>query len=308
MPSQSRAPQRGGQRRPPGKKSRRGSPLWISVGALALVAIALVAIASRPARESGGQRAPSGVSLGVTGVDFHSLVADPTMPGVLFVGGHESVSRSEDSGKTWSRVDALDGADAMGWAISSNAIYVTGHPGINRSTNGGESSQSPTRGLPDTDVHAFGSSPSTLYTAGPALGVSASTDRGKTWESRTQNAGQSFFGRILVDPSDDRRLVAADARYGAAASDDGGRTWRRLGGPPSALWVSRSGDTLYASGQQAAKTSDGGATWTDLKLPAGASLVEADPKDAQLLYAGVHRGDAVEVWVSRDGGRRWTRA
>ncbi len=299
---------RAGQRRPPAKKSRSLSKRWVWIVTPAVVAVVVIALALRPTREPGEQPGASAVSRGVTGGDFHSLVADPTMPGVLFVGGHESVSRSEDSGKSWSRVDALDGADAMGWAITADAVYVTGHPGINRSTNGGASFNTSNEGLPDTDVHAFGSSPSTLYAAGPALGVSASTDGGKTWQPRTQNAGQSFFGRILVDPIDDQRLVAADARNGAAASDDGGRTWRRLGGPPSAVWVSRSGNTLYASGQQAAKTTDGGATWTDLKLPAGASLVEADPNDPQLLYAGVHRGDAVEVWLSRNGGGRWTRA
>lgn len=92
-------------------------------------------------------------------------------------------------------------------------------------------------GLPDTDVHAFGAAGSTLYAAGPANGVIASTDGGKNWETRTDNAGQSFFGRILIGPNDDQHLVAADARAGAMESIDGGRAWRRLGVLSSGLCV-----------------------------------------------------------------------
>ena len=50
-----------------------------------------------------------------------------------------------------------------------------------------------------------------------------------------------------------------------------------------------------------------GPRWTEMKLPSGASLVESDPNDPQMLYAGVHRGNAVDFWVSRDGGNRWSR-
>ncbi len=282
----------------------------LGIGIIALLAVvSIVAIAaSRPETSSkASSSTPVSASRGVTGGDFHSLVADPTTPGRLFVGGHEAVSMSEDGGKSWTRLRELDDADAMGWAFTDDAVYVTGHPGISRSSDGAARFETTNDGLPDTDVHAFAASGDTQYAAGPALGVSASTDGGKSWASRTDKAGQSFFGRILIGADDEQQLIAADARNGGAASDDGGRTWRRLGGPPSALWVSRSGNMLFVSGRQAAKTSDGGATWTDLKLPPGASLVESDPNDPQLLYAGVHRGDAVEVWVSQDGGNRWTR-
>ena len=279
--------------------------VWI-VAAVAAVGAAAVLVASRDGDSPDATREPPS-SGGVVGGDFHSLVADPTTPGRLFVGGHQAVSVSNDGGRTWARVDALDDADAMGWAISDSAVYVSGHPGLNRSTDGGATFRRTNDGLPDTDVHAFGASPSTMFAAGPGLGVVASTDEGKTWTPRTQEAGQSFFGRILVDSADDEELVAADARNGAVASIDGGRTWRRLGGPQVAVWVSRSDATLYASGQTAATSTDGGATWTNLDLPDGASLVEADPTDPALLYAGVHSGDAVQVWVSRDGGATWAR-
>lgn len=136
----------------------------------------------------------------------------------------------------------------------------------------------------------------------------SSPDGGRTWDSRTNDAGQSFFGCVLTGPDDDQHLIAADARSGATGSTDGGRTWHSLGGPPSAVWVSRSGTTVYVSGPQgAARSADGGKSWEKLALPEGASLVEADPADPSVLYAGIHDGEVVQVMVSRDGGARWER-
>lgn len=283
---------------------RRRSPAqWVLVAGLVAVGVVVVVAALRG--DSPDDTASR--SGGLTGGDFHSLVADPMTSGRVFVGGHQAVSVSSDAGGTWKRVEALDDADAMGWAFANDSVFVSGHPGLNRSTDGAATFRRTNDGLPDTDVHGFGASEATMYAAGPGLGVVGSTDGGKTWSARTGEAGQSFFGRILIDADDDQQLIAADARAGAVSSADGGRTWRRLGGPQAAVWVSRSGDTLYASGQGVSKSSDGGATWNEIDLPDGATLVEADPTDADVLYAGVHRGQEVELWISKDGGVRWAR-
>lgn len=280
----------------------KGKPASLLAAVVAVVAV----VAS--CGGGGGRPAASSSSAGFVGGDLHSLVVDPTEPGRLFVGGHEAVSTSSDGGRTWSRVASLNGADAMGWSFTGDAVYVTGHPGINRSSDGGATFRRANDGLPDTDVHAFGAGGSTLYAAGPANGVIASTDGGRTWDTRTNDAGQAFFGRILIGPDDDQHLMAADARSGAAESTDGGRTWHRLGGPPSALWLARSGTTLYVSGPQgAARSGDGGRTWAKLALPGGVSLVEADPADPTVLYAAIHKGKTVQVMVSHDGGGRWAR-
>ena len=259
-------------------------------------------------RGNDGEGRSSSRVAGVVGADFHSLVADPTMPRRLFVGGHEAVSVSGDGGQSWSRLSSLDDVDAMGWGFTVGAVYVSGHPGIRRSTDGGSSFQPASQGLPDTDVHAFGASTSTLYAAGPANGVIASTDGGITWSTRNAEAGRSFFGRILTGPEDDQHLLAADARAGVLESTDGGRSWRSLGGPPGVVWLSRSGNTLYASGpREAVRSADGGRTWERLALPDGASLVEVDPFDPATLYTGVANGETVRVLVSGDSGGRWGR-
>ncbi len=257
----------------------------------------------------GSDSPPSGGdgSVGVTGGDFHSLVADPLVAGRLYVGGHTNVARSDDSGTTWTTVSALDGADAMGWAIEPDAIWVSGHPGLNVSIDGGVTFARRNSGLPDSDVHAFGAAGATLYAAGPGIGVALSSDSGESWTTVTSGAGQAFFGRILVDPVDASHLVAADVQVGVSASRDGGRTWTPLGTNPAA-WVSSVDGltTIYASGGPTPQRSrDGGATWEAVDVPPGATLIEAGASDR--LYAGVHDGRAVTVWASSDDGTTWGR-
>lgn len=297
-------PRRGGTLRPRHSWWQRNRA-WVAAAGLGAAVLVAVAVSGNGgADDPRATSAPAGA--GFVGGDFHSLVADPTTPNRIFVGGHEAVSASTDGGRSWRRVESLDDADAMGWGFTDAAAYVSGHPGIRRSIDGGVSFQKANEGLPDTDLHAFGASASALYGAGPATGVIVSTDGGRTWSARSTAHGQSFFGRILTDPGDDEHLIAADARAGVVESTDGGRSWSTLGGPPSALWVSASAGRLYASGPWGgARSSDGGKTWEDLALPEGATLVEAHPSEPATLYAGVHDGTTVRVLVSRDGGMGW---
>ena len=275
------------------------------VGAPLVVAAVLMTLG---ATACGGDTTPQvgALSGGATGGDFHSLVADPTVSGRIYVGGHTSVSRSDDSGRTWTAVPGLNDADAMGWGIESTAIWVSGHPGLSLSVDGGVTFERRNSGLPDTDVHAFGAAGQAQFAAGPGLGVVGSADGGSTWVPLSSAAGQSFFGRILIDPADAEHLIAADVQNGASESNDGGRTWTPLGTQP-ASWVSSSDglSTLFASGGPIAERSrDGGSTWERMTIPDGATLVEATPG---ALYAGVHEGESVTLWVSADDGITWNR-
>lgn len=229
----------------------------------------------------------------------------------MYVGGHGGVAASSDGGATWSQVGSLDGADVMGWAFAGDAVLVGGHPGVFISTNGGRSFEQRNDGLPATDIHGLGSDGTTIYASSPQVGVMVSRDRGESWEVVTDQAGQSFMGRILVDPEDPERLVAPDMQTGAAESTDGGRTWDPLGGVPGAMWVSWDpADTRHlvvtAMGGSA-ESMDGGGTWTEIQVPRGASVVELDPLDPKTLFAGALQGETASVWRSEDGGRSWKR-
>ena len=280
--------------------------MWPSAIAalLAVVVVVVVAMVVSDDADAPGGAVAGG---GITGGDFHSLVADPTRPDRLFVGGHQAVSMSDDGGGTWVTISGLDDADAMGWAFIDDRVWVSGHPGITSSTAGMEGFERRNDGLPDSDIHALGAAGESLIAAGPAVGTIGSIDGGVTWEPLSQGHGQSFFGRIAADAADPSHLVAADAAAGPVESRDGGRTWTLLKEFPVA-WVSASDDldVIVASGPSGAiRSSDGGVTWEAMELPAGATLVELDPHVGGRVFAGVHDGDAVTVRVSLDNGATW---
>ena len=287
------------------RSKRSFNSLWLVGGAVGAVAIASTIFwLNRPDVARQDSSSP------YVGGDLHSFVAAPVEPGLLFVGGHQAVSVSKDGGLTWTAVESLHGADAMGWAVLDAGIWVGGHPGLEVSTDGGRSFEPRNDGLPATDIHALGGTGSMLFAASPAAGFLASSDAGTTWEVRNPTVGQSFMGALLVDPSNPDHIVAPDSRAGAVQSLDGGRNWTVLGGVPGAMWVSWDPadlDRIVVSGLGAAAMSgDGGATWEPLDVPPGSSIVQIDPTDRETWYAAALTEDgAVAVSVSSDGGTTW---
>ena len=251
------------------------------------------------------------VSNPVVGGDLHSLVVDPDNPETLYIGSHQGVSVSSDGGETWEVVESLNGADAMGWAFTDDAIMVGGHPGLSVSTDGGKSFEQRNDGLPSTDVHALGAGDEVIYAGLAGVGTFASTDGGQSWEARSEQVGGAFMGRIQVDPSNDEHLLAPDMAGGAMESTDGGRTWESLGGVQGAMWVSwDENDTdhmIVTTLGSAAESIDGGEIWEPLEIPQGASIVEFSPHDPDLLFAAVLEVPEASVYVSRDGGDTWAR-
>ena len=302
-PAPSRNKRAGTGRKPPPWHKHPQVRTWGAVISIAAVALAALLVT----RDSTPQQ--SFPSTPVVGGDLHSLVVDPADPSRLFIGSHSGVSVSTDSGKTWVPIESLEGADAMGWAFTDEAIFVGGHPGIEVSTDGGEKFEPRNDALPNTDIHALGAGNGVIYAASPAVGVLASTDDGRSWEVRTDEAGHAFMGRILVDSEDPDRLIAPDMRAGAVVSADGGRTWRALGGVQGAMWVTWDpSDTqriIVATTGTAMASTDGGGTWDALDIPDGASIVEMSPHDPEVLYAAVLDAPEAHVFVSRDGSQTW---
>ena len=296
-----------GRKKPPPPWYQRYS--WLPwVGGIA--AVIVVALAMRAGQ---ADRPAPGVALSkpVVGGDLHSLVVDPTDPKSLYIGSHQGVSVSTDGGKTWKVVEVLNGADAMGWAFTDDAILVGGHPGISVSTDDGATFTPRNDGLPSTDAHALGAGKDVIYAGLAGVGTFASTDGGQTWEVRSEEVGGGFMGRIQVDPSDDEHLIAPDMQAGAMESKDGGRSWTALGGVQGAMWVSWDvNDTnhiIVTTQGSAAESTDGGESWEALGVPQGASIVEFSPHDPELLFSAVLEAPDASVYESTDGGQTWAR-
>ena len=300
-------------KRKPGRK--KPPPPWYArykwlPWVVGLGAVAIVLFALRP----GGSGVPApGVALAnpVVGGDLHSLVVDPGDPDTLYIGSHQGVSVSTDAGKTWEVVESLNGADAMGWAFTGDAILAGGHPGLTVSTDGGKTFEQRNDGLPSTDVHALGAGDEVIYAGLAGVGTFASTDGGQSWDARSEEVGGAFMGRIVVDHADDDHLVAPDMMGGAMESNDGGRSWESLGGVQGAMWVSwdenNTNRMIVTTQGSGAVSTDGGQSWEPLEIPQGASIVEFSPHDPELLFAAVLEAPEASVYVSRDGGDTWAR-
>ena len=271
---------------------------------MVVLAVAAGMLATRGQDSSGGP--PGAGALPHVGGDLHTVavVADK-----LFVAGHAAVGVSTDGGKQWDQVDSLQGADPMGWAITDGAVLVGGHPGLFRSADGGASFTQLTGANAAGDVHALGGAGQTVYLASPQAGLLASADGGQSWQVRNAQAGRSFMGTILVDPTDPDRLIAPDMAAGLSSSSDGGRNWGPLGGPAGAMaaaWDPRDTDRIIAVGMDGGQLStDGGRTWQQIDLPDGTSALAYDGPGAT-LYAGVLDGERARVYRSTDGGLTWT--
>jgi len=267
-----------------------------------LVLVSIVVLLATRGDDAGGE-APA--SAPTVGGDLHTVTS---IESALFVGGHDAVAVSHDDGQSWQQVDSLDGADAMGWAVTPDAVLVGGHPGLFRSTDDG-ATFSQVSDVSFTDVHALGGTGTTVYLASPEAGLLASVDGGESWEVRNAEAGRSFMGTLLVDPRDPQRLIAPDMSGALAVSTDGGSSWESLGGPQGAMaadWNPTNPDQIVAVGMDgAARTTDGGATWQDFDVPNGTSAI-AYTDEGKALFAAVLQGEQAFTYRSIDDGVTWT--
>jgi photosystem II stability/assembly factor-like uncharacterized protein len=236
------------------------------------------------------------------------VLVDPKNPNVVFVAalGHaygpgpdRGVYRSRDGGASWRKVLykndglgavdlALDPADskivyAAMWATRRPPWYVyapSNGPGggLYKSTDGGDTWQPLTAGLPAAGVGRIGlavapTNANRLYAVVDAKegGFFRSDDAGATWvrvsaENRLWGRGW-YFGKVTVDPkNEDIVYVSNTALY---KSTDAGKTWMPIKGAPGGddyhqLWIYPDDPKrmIAASDQGAVVTVDGAATWS----------------------------------------------
>ena len=107
--------------------------------------------------------------------------------------------------------------------------------GIFKTSDGGESWQERTAGLPQGDIGRIAlsicrSKPNVIYAAveavGAESGVYRSSDYGASWELRTNDVStRSDFGQIRCDPNNPERIYLLHVRL--FLSEDGGKSFRR---------------------------------------------------------------------------------
>ena len=234
------------------------------------------------------------------------IVIDPRDDRVVWVaaqgplwrdGGERGLYKTTDGGATWKAVLTISPRTGVTDVVldprNPDVVYaaayqrqrhvwslVDGGPesAIYKSTDGGATWRKLTNGLPkDVDLGRIGlavapSDPDVVYAIVEAAegkgGFFRSTDRGETWEKRSDYMPRSpqYYNEIFCDAQDAGRVYAMDTFM--HVTEDGGKTWSKV--PENHKHV------------------DNHALWID-------------PRDTRHLLAGCDGG----LYESRDRGRTW---
>jgi photosystem II stability/assembly factor-like uncharacterized protein len=232
-------------------------------------------------RDGGGWRA---MARGLNGRRVTGAIA---REGVILAGTTDGVMRSDDLGQTWQ--------DASVGLTQRYVRWMAYHPDI-------------------SDLEFAGTEPAAIF---------VSRDGAATWRECPDVAQlrdahnwslpySPAAGCVRGFAFNGRRAYAAVEVGGALRSDDGGATWRLLGGSlhPDVHSIAvhpSAPDLVFApTGGGFYRSADGGATWTRL-YACYCRAAWLDPADPDHLIFGpadsVDRNGRVEE--TRDGGRTW---
>ncbi|MGD1992072.1 MAG: IPT/TIG domain-containing protein [Anaerolineae bacterium] len=263
-------------------------------------------------------------------------VVDPHSPNRLYVHGEFGLYRSDDEGDSWT---ALDPQFPYTGRPSDRCTSVWIHPyvhpvsdtvyaiacdeynqGVIRSDDHGQTWESATEGITDTQVTALAfhpEDPETMY-AGTGNGhIFVSSNGGITWTYASQPVG--CVGAMAVNPHGDHELwVASDSSHGdpcvlRESTNAELTSWTTLTASEGCSWPQPSihfdrnvpGRAFVAGmGFQGLKTTDDGGSWTPLSPRQDSIVQDLAPHPTQTDT--VYLGDKWEgVFKTTDGGDTW---
>lgn len=198
-----------------------------------------------------------------------------------------------------------------------------------------------------TDVEGVAGDPALVYVGSASGGVWRTTNAGNTWTPIFDKQPVQSIGDMAVDPTNPDVIYVGTGESnvrnsvsfgdGVYKSTDGGKTWKHLGladtrhisriviNPldPRKVYVAAIGHAFGPNAERGVfMTEDAGETWKKVLYVDdvhGAADLDIDPKNPNLLYAGMwyfdrkqwtHRSGSENggVYRSTDGGRTWTKA
>jgi photosystem II stability/assembly factor-like uncharacterized protein len=259
------------------------------------------------------------------------IVIDPRDPNIVFVAavGHlfgpndeRGLYRTRDGGATWQKVlgvDANTGATDVVISPDGRTLVAATYQrrrrafgfagsgpgsGVWRSTDGGDSWQRVTTGIPTGDLGRIGlalsaSNPNIVYAVieafQPGGGVYRSDDAGATWVRQSgTNQRPNYFSQIRVDPKDPNHVWLLAVAL--SASRDGGKTFSTdsiaaYAHPDHhAMWIDPSQPQHIMLGNDGGVyfTYDGARTWSYIdNLPISQFYdIAIDDREPYWIYGG----------------------
>ncbi|MEM9930133.1 MAG: glycosyl hydrolase, partial [Bacteroidota bacterium] len=205
------------------------------------------------------------------------------------------------------------------WAVKS------GGPGsgLYKSTDGGDSWERLTEGLPDTlgkvAIDVSPANPNRVFAnieaEGKKGGVYRSDDAGATWSQvcsdRVTVARAWYYIEIFADPTDQNTVYVLNAPM--LKSIDGGKSFRPIANPHGDqhhLWINpqNNQNMILANDGGACVSFTGGASWSTQQNQPTAQFyrVIADEQFPYKIYAGQQDNSAIEISSrTRGGGITW---
>ncbi len=219
-------------------------------------------------------------------------------------GGDRGLYKTIDGGENWIRILEIDADTGANEFVIDPANHdeilastyqrrrhvwtlIDGGPGggIHKTSDGGETWRKISEGLPSGDLGRIGlasapTSPNVVYAIIEAdkedQGIYRSTDFGESWDKRSDHMTSSpqYYNELYVDPNDADVVYSVDTF--THRSDDGGKTWNRIGFKNKhvddhALWIDpNNSNHLYIGGDGGVyETWDKGEGWRHVSnLPA----------------------------------------
>lgn len=253
---------------------------------------------------------------------INCVAVDPSSPATVYAGHiDEGLFKSTDGGAHFAPAGRWDSnASVRSLALdpkSPRTVYAGTFSGeLKRSTDGGAHWSKLPLNVYRVPIQAIAIDPKnsrTIYvgTEGGSIeaGVQKSTDGGATWKRMVSGfpSAARIYG-LAVDPSNPRRLLAADYGDGVFLSTDGGAHWKLAKGehqgklvcavamaPGSAIAAVENGGIF--------RSADGGESWDSMDDARAGSLA-FDPSNPKNAWAGSWN----TILRSTDGGESWQTA
>lgn len=211
--------------------------------------------------------------------NIESVAIDPRSPDIIYAGTWHLPWKTTDGGATWKNIKngIIDDSDVFSIIIdpkNPSTVYASACSGIYKSDNAAEQFRK-VQGMPfsarRTRVLMQDPQQSNVVYAGTTEGLWKTLDSGATWKRIT--GANIIVNDVLVDPSDNKRVLIATDRSGVLASDNGGITFVAS----SRGFAHRQVATLLV-----------------------------DSNDSAVVYAGlINDKEFGGVFVSRDAGSSW---
>ncbi len=277
------------------------------------------------------------ISDNINQAECTDMAVNPRDADTVYVATRGGVYRSVDGAYNWQRLEF----DLPFFFTESNGvevdpydpdyIYVSffdheriGEGGIFRSTDGGESWETFSAGLPAgvyyrrMAISDYGDGTRRIFLGG--IGLYYSDDLGESWQLCQGGLPSEFYYWLIETSSVDPNLVYTvngsqpDLFY---RSTDGGDTWTALPAPPGSYTISTIScdpadrNTVYVcrKSEGVFRSPDSGETWIDItnNLPRdpdnfGVFGIAINPLNPQNLYVN---SNYMGIFVSHDGGQNW---